>query len=148
MKIDIKKLMDTDGVDRLPNGDYVCIINSIVDKADKECLMLHYDIYKGKYFGHFKELQDMYNNGYWAGVSYVSYKDSALLYFKKFVQAVQESNPGFEFDGENEQSLVGKLVGLTLEEKSYTKQDGNQGKRIQVSGYMPVDQVCAGKEKA
>ena len=57
-----------------------------------------------------------------------SYKESALGFFKGFISAVEQSNPGFKWDFD-ERKLVGKTIGVVLGDEEYRKKDGSIGTR-------------------
>ena len=140
-KQNIEKLRNMASFDHLPNGNYVCVIRNVEDVQEKEYLRYEFDICEGEYAGYFKALHDKYNNGYWAGIGIISYKDSAEWYFGKFVVALEQSNPGFHFDGETESDFIGKTVGLCLVEKEYTTARGNVGTRMEVSDFLNIEDV-------
>lgn len=68
--------------------------------------------------------------------------------FKRFCSAVTNSNKGFIFDGgkqnSNEQTLVGKYIGLVIGEEQYTGNDGTVKVRPYVFSETSVDKIHSG----
>lgn len=66
--------------------------------------------------------------------------------FKTFTEALEESNPGYHFDWD-EQKFKGKLVGGLFNEREYEKNDGSVGKCINLAQICSVEKVRSGKFK-
>lgn len=71
--------------------------------------------------------------------------------YKRFVSAIERSkqNKGFTYvnaDGA-EQTLVGKWVGMVVRRSLYTKRDGSDGIRPEVSAWITCDDVIEGNYK-
>ena len=113
-------------------GGYVCKITQVVNNSDKEYLLIEFDIAEGEFKNYYEALEEA--KGFWGGTMYKSYKESALPVFKKFCVAVTKSNPKYVFDaGEknhDEQTLVGKLIGVILREEEYIGNDGSIKTRL------------------
>ena len=75
-----------------------------------------------------------------------SYKEKALGMFKHFTNCVEESNPGFKWNWQ-EQKLVGLRFGATLQEEEYEKNDGSVGTRLVVRDIKTVKQIMDGDFK-
>ena len=136
------------GREILPAGGYVCKILSAEDVAEKSYLFMTFDIVEGEYKGYFEDLYDRAD--FWAGKCYRSYKEKALPMFKRMCSAVIKSNKNFIFDGNehaDEQTLIGKKVGILLGEEEYIGNDGTTKVRLYVVREMPVDEIKAGKFK-
>lgn len=71
---------------------------------------------------------------------YWSYKQSALGMFKARIQAVERSNAGYTFN-DDENTLVGKRVGLVLCEEEYRNNNGDISTRIKADRAVPVEDV-------
>jgi hypothetical protein len=109
---------------------------------------MEYDIAKGDFAGYYAALNERL--GFWGGRFYKSYKETALGMFKRMCSAVSNSNNGFVFDGDtnaDEQTLVGKLIGLVLCEEEYIGNDGNIKTRLYVEREISVDDVISGNFK-
>lgn len=132
-------------------GGYVCEIKTVTDcpvgyNAKKpesgDFLKIEYDIAEGDFTGYYKDLEEKF--GFWGGSYIRSYKPNALGVFKGFIKAVSDSNPGFSWDWD-EQSLVGKKVGLVLGPDTYTGMDGKTKTKMKVVAVKSVDDIRSGK---
>ena len=103
-------------------GGYICRIMNVVDKPDKECLMIDLDIAAGPYKDYYQDL--VARAGFWGCTMYWSYKENNLPYFKGNVTSVEESNKGYTFSDQNENALIGKLVGAVFGEEEYMSNSG------------------------
>lgn len=117
---------------KLTAGGYVCKITKVEDVASKEYLNIEFDIVEGalKGFG-----TDMLERLGWTSCKFTkSYKESALAFFKQFLEAVDKTNnttfANEVESGFNEQKLVGKGIGLAFGMEEYKKNDGSIGTRI------------------
>ncbi len=126
---------------KLEAGGYVCGITSAEDNEQKEYLKLEFDIAEGDFKGYYRDLYD--RKGFWGGSFIKSYKESARGFFKKFLNAVEASNPNYRFDN-NEKKLRGKTVGLVLGYEEYVSNAGEVKERIYVSDILPLDDIKAG----
>lgn len=108
-------------------------------------LKIDYDIADGEFAGYYKE-----QNSRWGGDWYAnfirSYKEKALGMFKHFINCVEQSNDGFVWDW-NEKELIGKRVGVVLQEEEYHKRDGSIGSRLKVNSVKTVHQIESGSFK-
>lgn len=123
-------------------GGYVCRITAVHDEAEKEYLKVEYDIAEGEHAGYFRRLYE--NRGFWAGSFLKSYKEKALPFFKGFLTAVAKSNPGFQFE-DDENRLRGMLIGLVLGEEEYRGNDGTVKKRLYVDQIRSVNGIRGGE---
>lgn len=109
-KIDnFEQVSEADERVSLEPGPKVCSVRKVTDVQEKEYLKIEFDITEaGPHKGTFERISN--NIGEWPnqGILYRSYKTSALPYFKRFIVAIEKSNPGFKFDF-NEQNLVSKV---------------------------------------
>ena len=76
-----------------------------------------------------------------------SYKDNALGFFKAFLTALEESNPGYRFDSRNINGLVGKRMGVVLGEEEYQKRNGEIGERPYVYQVRSLAAIQSGDFK-
>lgn len=147
-KVNLSNVQEATDNNRLPAGGYICKYTKVEDVSSKEYLYMEFDIAKGDYAGYYQSLSESY--GFWGGRCYRSYKEKALPMFKRMCSAVSKSNNGFVFDGESnadEQTLVGKLVGLVLCEEEYVGNDGNVKTRLYVDKECAVDDIVNNKFK-
>lgn len=101
---------------QFPVGPQPCVITEVEDDAAKSLLIVKFDIVKGEQKGHFKTVYE--STGKWYGVSYRSYKDAALPFFKSFITAIEKSNVGYKWNWD-ERTLVGKYVIVNFREEEY-----------------------------
>lgn len=125
---------------RLTAGGYVCRITKAEDVADREYIRLEYDIAEGDLKGYWNDNEENYG---WRDSFIRSYKDSAIRFFKAFTTAIEQSNSAYKWNW-NEQTLVGKLVGLVLSEEEYEKRDGSIGTRLRVNRVTSIDNIRNG----
>lgn len=128
---------------KLTTGGYIAIITTAQDVPDKEYLKLEFDIAQGDFADHYQKLFDA--RGFWGGKFIRSYKEKALPMFKGFLTAIKNSNKNFVFNND-ENNLVGKLVGVVLGEEEYKKNDGSVGIRLYVASTRSVEEIKKGIE--
>lgn len=126
---------------KIEAGGYVCGITAVEDHEDKEYLKLEFDIIEGDFKGYYRDLYD--NKGFWGGNFIRSYKENARGFFKKFLNAVEASNPNYKFDN-NEKKLRGKMIGLVLGYEEYISNAGEVKERVCVSDILPLSDIKAG----
>ena len=110
----------------LPAGGYVCRILKVTDTPDRNYLVVEFDITEGQYKNYGTDTLE--RAGFNPCHFIRSYSERAVGFFKGFIKAIEESNPGYKWDW-NEQGLVGKMIGLTIGVEHYTKRDGKHGTR-------------------
>ena len=120
---------------------YICVITGVEDFPDREYLKVEFDILEGDYQSYFTRLAAGLN--FWAGSFIRSYKPKAQPFFKGFLTAVKQSNPGFVFNND-ENSLLSKTVGLVIGDEEYVGQDGKVKKRYYVEAVRSVDAIRKG----
>jgi hypothetical protein len=116
--------------ERLPAGGYICKITRVEDFPDKQYLKIEFDIADGQYKGWYGDIFKRAN--FWGGNFIRSYKDSATVFFKGFITAVEESNPNYKWNWQ-EQTLVGKWIGLVLGYEEYENRNHEIKERIYVA---------------
>lgn len=129
---------------RVVAGGYVAGITAVEDVPSKEYLKVEMDIAEGEFKLYYSELYK--SRGFWGLSTIRSYKQNALPFFKAFTTAVEESNPGYKFDND-ENKLRGKIVGIILQEEEYKKNDGSIGTRLVVARFTSVDNIRKGDFK-
>lgn len=125
---------------KIEAGGYICGITAVEDVEQKEYLKLEFDIIEGDLKGYYRDLYD--RKGFWGGSFIRSYKESARGFFKKFLNAVEASNPNYKFDN-NEKTLRGKVVGLVLGYEEYISNNGEVKERVYVADILSIDDVKA-----
>ena len=95
----------------------------------KEYLKVDFDIAEGEYADFYSKKYDRDNREKpkWGGVWNIFIEGynpgTTNSKFKGFIVAVEESNIGFKFDF-NEQTLIGKKVGIVFREEEFMGQNG------------------------
>lgn len=130
-----------------PNG-YIVKILKIEDHPDKEYLKIYFDIVKGDDKGYFKKQYDgdTRKERKWpnAGTFIRSYKDSAASMFKGFINAIEKSNKGYQWNFD-EKTLVNKVVGLIIADEQYQNQKGQVRVHNYVAAVRSVETIEKGE---
>lgn len=125
--------------ERLPLGGYIVKIQAVVFEEGKDGksdqLRLKVDVCEGEFIDYFKHdyENNTQENKKWRGVITIwcpkndgSEKDGwTKKTFDTCFAAIEDSNPGFRFNGTDEKSLVGKIVGAVVYREDY--RDKNSG---------------------
>ena len=136
--LNLNEVQEAQEFEQVKPCGYVCEITSVEDVPAKEYLKIEFDIAAGKLTGYYR---NRYNtSGFWLGNLIRSYKTKALPFFKGFVTAVEKSNPGYKWDN-NENSLIGKKVGLVIAEEEYEAKDGNVKIRNYVASVHEIQKI-------
>ena len=126
-------------------GGYPAVILRVEDREDRQYLEIQWDFPSGPYQGANQETFS--RAGFWPITLRRSYKDKALGFFKSFLTALEESNPGYRFDGRNINGLVGKRMGVVLGEEEYQKRNGEIGERLYVYQVRSLAAIQSGDFK-
>ena len=134
-----------------PVGGFVCVIKSVEDVPEKEYLKIGYDIAEAvtpeqeEFVGMYEKRKKERDFDY--PVNILSYKDSALPFFKGAITALENSNEGYKFDND-EQKFVGLKIGFVIGEEEYEGRDKNGAPKVKVRTYVAerhsVDTIKAG----
>jgi len=151
-KLDMADVQESGDFKRLKAGAYICIITKVEDvPLDKntdrgDYLRIWYDIDEGEFAGYYREMRENHHDWDWCGRFTRSYKPTALGMFKRFCSAVSKSNGNFVFDaGEvnsDESTLIGKRIGLILQEQEYNANDGSVKTKVEVFREFQVDKLA------
>lgn len=119
----------------LPGGTYPMVITACKEDTTgygNQSLRVAYDVVEGEYAGRYADIAgDPEQN--WRHEVEIDVQEAGGARLKALVEAVQASNPGYVWDW-NEAGLVGKYVGIVLQER---KQTNKRGKRKgQTSTYL------------
>lgn len=143
----MKQIKDFDNVqpagsfERPAADGYVCIIRHVEDHPDKEFLHIEFDIAEGKFKGYAAETAE--RAGFWPLRCNRFYGQKGVSFFKAFIEAVEATNKGYRWDW-NEQSLVGKGVGIVFREEEYVARDGSIRKSIAPFEFKTAAQIREG----
>ena len=138
---DNARAFDGNGGPQLTPGGHICRIQGVrmekSKKTQKDMLVVAYDIAEGGEFdGYFRkrfERSSSFNaNATWPGVFRVTLLNAngdTNGYFKGFIEALEASNPGYNFKASrgDEQQMKGKLVGFNFGEEEYERTDYQTG---------------------
>lgn len=124
-----------------PAGGYICTVFAVLDVPEKEYLKVEYDIAEGEYKDY--GLATLERAGFNPLKMVKSYKESAKGFFKRFISAIEKSNPGYVWNWD-EATLVGKRFGAVLGEEEYRKANGDIRTRLFVDREMPVSRIREG----
>ncbi|MBQ3478194.1 MAG: hypothetical protein IJH25_08490 [Clostridia bacterium] len=122
---------------RLTAGGHICRTRQVVltkSRAGNDMLEIHFDIVEeGEFKGYYQQVyaaRSRYNPDMaWPGRYFVLIANpdgTTNGRFKGFINAVEESNGGYKFDG-NELGLQNKLVGFNFGEEEYEYTDRQTG---------------------
>ena len=140
---------------RITPGGHVCRIMGMrqeMSKNNKPMLIVAFDICEGSEMdGIYKRQHEMKKKfdaaAKWQGViRYMLYgKDGVSTngFFKGFITAVEESNPGWVWNWD-EKSVAGKMVGMVFGEEEYRKQDGSIGSGVKAQQARSVQAIRDG----
>lgn len=133
---------------RLKPSGYICKILKVEDHPDKEYLKIYFDVSGGEDKGYFKSQfeKDTRKERKWpnAGTFIRSYKDSAASMFKGFINAIEKSNKGYQWNFD-EKTLVNKVVGLIVADEQYQNQKGQVRVRNYVAAVRSVETIEKGE---
>lgn len=125
-------------------GHYLKIltVEETISKSGNEMLVITYDTSKkDKQPGYF--LQNHTKGRYYQGTHYIMLTENewAVRNLKQFITSVENSNPGFKFDWDNEQSLVGREVGGVFGEEEYLNQQGEVKTSTRLRWFCGIEKV-------
>lgn len=128
--------------EQLQEGPIFVKIVSAVDVPEKEYLKLELETKSG--YG--KQYYVQFNKWPNALTKYVSYKDSAISFFKASITAIEKSNAGFVFNFD-ERTLVGKYVYANLGYEEYMNDSGIVDQALKCVELRSKEAYDAGKIK-
>jgi hypothetical protein len=143
-----ENIQESTSFKRLTPSGYICKILNVEDHSEKEYLKIYFDIFKGDDKGYFKKQYDgdTRKEKKWpnAGTFIRSYKDSAASMFKGFINAIERSNKGYQWDFD-EKTLVNKVIGLIIADEQYQNQKGQVRVRNYVAAVRSVETIEKGE---
>jgi hypothetical protein len=133
---------------KLTAGCYVVRITQGTDFSIKEYNDFLYDIAEGDSAGYYND--EFWWNKDWAHHFIRSYKETALGFYKGFFRAVEKSNPGWQFNGDEHDAhqFEGKVVGVVLQSEEYLSNQAEVRTRLNVARVIPADDVREGRAVA
>ena len=148
--IDLTNVQESTDRGRLAAGVYICKITEVEDvpinpnTGKGDYLRIHYDIAEGDFAGYYEGIREAHPDWTFVGSYIRSYKETALGIFKRFCSAVSKSNGNYVFDGKtnaDEKTLIGKKIGLVLQDEEYIGNDGSRKKRLIVNKEFPINEI-------
>lgn len=142
----------------LPKGGYVVKIlgAEVCNNSVGQYVKISCDIAEGEYAGFYaKEYKAQQSEDKKWHCNYLlnipnddgSEKDNwTKRRFKTFTKALEESNPGYHFDWD-EQKFKGKIAGGLFNEREYEKNDGSVGRATNLESFCKVDKIRSGDYK-
>lgn len=123
---------------KLISGKYVAVITAIEAHENEGYLDVTYDIAEGPFAGYYSRQMQRFS---WVpNTQRVYFTARSVAFFRRFIEAITESNEGFEWNWD-ENSLVGKIVGIVLNSEEYKKKDGGIGTRLRIDSWVPVSSL-------
>ena len=153
------KVQAPGNIENLPAGGYICEIRKCKEKANKNSngthLEIAFDVCEGDYRGFFEKdyrSQDR-EDKFWHGLINQNVPDESSAkysqqcqFFKRFVNAIEDSNSGYHWDW-NEEGLKGKRIGVLFGEKERKSQRGTIYIVTEAREIIAVDDVRDGRYK-
>jgi len=131
-------------VDRQPAGGYVCRILWVTNDTSKMYLKVGLEIAEGNYAGLFQKIAERSETGHSPGTLYITLKpEHKFKSLANFLKAVTESNPGYVWN-QDENSLVGKIVGYLFGEEEYLSDKGQVLTSVKPFRPMAADKIRSG----
>lgn len=134
------------------NGGYILEIVNVTDvpynaqTGKGDYLKIDYDIAVGDFKGYYTSQNERFGGDKWFANVIKSYKEKALGMFKHFTNCVEESNPGFKWNWQ-EDKLIGCRFGATLQEEEYLNNEGEVRTKLIVKDIKTVKQIMDGDFK-
>ena len=153
--LEIKKSVSAS--EPLPAGGYVAkILNAKVEEYSwGEVLVISFDIAEGEYKDFFSKQyrENTREDKKWKGNFRLTvpnegnqYFDSQKRTFGNAIWAIEESNPGYHWDW-NEDALKGKMVGVLFRNFEWAMDDGRSGWSTECCTFVSVEDVRTGNFK-
>lgn len=132
----------------LPIGAYECVIKDARinhnEENGKDTLKISIDIASGEYKDYFLKsyendtrIDKKWNNN---AAKYLAFEGDNVSYFKGFITCVENSNPGYTWDWNENKLKDKKICGVFLYEE-YQKQDGTHGIKVRLNKFRSLDKM-------
>lgn len=154
---DFDKVQAPGNIENIPAGAYICDIKSAKEVANRNSNGTHleilFDVLEGDYKEFFAKDYRSQNreDKFWRGIINQNIPDEnsqkyeqQCKFFKRFVNAVEESNSGYHWDW-NEAALKGKKIGVVFGEQEKQSQRGTVYTVSYASEMVSVEDVKANK---
>lgn len=151
LKIDRNLYNNISGINgnqQIEPGWYCCVILAVMESETawgSPAVTFHFDVadgqFKGYYSADYKSNTDP--NKKWRGSLEQSIDEKGLPYFKGMITAIEESNPGYQFDFD-ETKLKGKKVGIGFRKEWYEK-NGEDKYVVRACAFRDIKKVLSGE---
>ena len=128
-------------------GIYIVKIVGVRDVTEKQYLEIKFDIAKGEYENIFSRMSKN-DLSKWSnqGIYRASYKETATVFFKRFITAVQKSNKNYLWDWD-EQSLKNKFFVAVMCEEEYLNKEGELRLSVKLQSCRSLEALQKGEIK-
>lgn len=132
----------------LPIGAYECIIKEAGvhknEQSGKKTFRVAVDIASGEFKNYYQQRYDSntsmdkkWDNN---AVRYLAFEGDNVAYFKGFITAVENSNPGYKWNWE-EETLVNKKIGGIFLYEEYENQEGKRNVKVRLNKFRSLDKL-------
>ena len=143
-----ENVKENTGFQRLAPGGYFIKILNVENVESKQYLKIAFDIADGPNKGYFAKqyAEDTREKDKKKWPNAGTFVRSAKSMFKGFTNAVIDSNKNYQWEWD-EQSLVGKYVGVVIGDEEYLNQKGQLRTRNYVAAVRSIDTIKKGDFK-
>ena len=124
---------------RLVPGGYVIAIKKVTDNDKDQFLEIEYDVVEGECKNIAIDAYERFGN--WSYKFRVYYRQKSMGFFKRFINAVEHTNPNFTFDFGNPNCLVNRGLGIVVGIRQYYGKDGTLKDAPEVQDYCTANDV-------
>ena len=129
-------------------GGYVTLIKDARvhtnETTGKKSFKVAVDIANGEFKDYFQKRYDNNTNANkkWDNnaTRYLAFEGDNVAYFKGFITAVENSNPGYKWNWD-EKTLINKKIGSIFQYEEYEKQDGTKAVKVRLSKFRSLDKL-------
>lgn len=129
-------------------GAYVLTIKHVTEEASangRAGVRIYFDIAEGEHRDYYQRQYDADTRAAkkWSGAKWQMTEGNGLSFFKGFITAVEESNPGYRWNWD-ERTLADKRVGGVFRREEYRKTDGTTAWTTRILSFCSVDTARKG----
>ena len=129
-------------------GAYECVIKEAGvhtnEQSGKKTFRVAVDIASGEFKNYYQQRYDSntsmdkkWDNN---AVRYLAFEGDNVAYFKGFITAVENSNPGYKWNWE-EETLVNKKIGGIFLYEEYENQEGKRNVKVRLNKFRSLDKL-------
>lgn len=142
-KVDFSNVKEAGMFSRPEDGAFICKITGVKNNDVESYLEIEYDIDEGEFKGYYTNMRE---RGFeWAGTYRKYYTEKAAPFWNRFCHRVSSCNGNYVFDGNkinsDEQTLIGKRIGLVFQKELYSGNDGSDKTRFNVYSEFSTDDI-------